>query len=61
MHTIGPEILYANVLSTVTGLLARGLAAIGTRGDIQGWRWILIIEGLLVSVEWQPQQHLIEG
>lgn len=30
------------------GLLARGLAEIGPRGGIEGWRWILIIEGLLV-------------
>lgn len=32
----------------VTGLLARGLSAIGPRGGLEGWRWILIIEGLLV-------------
>jgi len=31
------------------GLLARGLAAIAPRGGLEGWRWILIIEGLLVS------------
>lgn len=30
------------------GLLARGLAEIGPRGGLEGWRWILIIEGLLV-------------
>lgn len=33
------------------GLLARGLSAIGPRGNLEGWRWIFIIEGLLVS--WQ--------
>lgn len=32
------------------GLLARGLAEIGPRGGLEGWRWIFIIEGLLVSV-----------
>lgn len=32
------------------GLLARGLAMIGTRGGLEGWRWILIIEGLLVCL-----------
>jgi hypothetical protein len=31
------------------GLLARGLAEIGPRGGLEGWRWIMIIEGLLVS------------
>ena len=30
------------------GLLARGLSAIGPRGGLQGWRWILIVEGLMV-------------
>ncbi|PKX91527.1 putative MFS transporter [Aspergillus novofumigatus IBT 16806] len=30
-----------------SGLLARGLAAIGPRGGLEGWRWIMIIEGLL--------------
>ena len=34
---------------TESGLLARGLAEIGPRGGIEGWRWILIIEGLLVG------------
>ncbi len=32
-----------------TGLLARGLTAIGTAGGLTGWRWIFIIEGLFVS------------
>lgn len=31
------------------GLLARGLAEIGPRGGLEGWRWILIVEGLLVK------------
>ena len=33
------------------GLLARGLAEIGPRGGQEGWRWILIIEGIFVSVD----------
>ena len=33
---------------TYVGLLARGLAEIGPRGGLEGWRWIMIIEGLLV-------------
>lgn len=33
----------------VVGLLARGLAEIGPRGGLEGWRWIFIIEGLMVS------------
>ena len=36
-------------VSTLAGLLARGLSEIGPRGGLAGWRWILIIEGLLVS------------
>jgi hypothetical protein len=31
------------------GLLARGLSEIGPRGGLEGWRWIMIIEGLAVS------------
>lgn len=38
-----------SVLLTKAGLLARGLAAIGPRGGLEGWRWIFIIEGLLVG------------
>jgi Major Facilitator Superfamily. len=34
---------------SMLGLLARGLAAIAPRGGLEGWRWIFIIEGLLVS------------
>lgn len=33
----------------LSGLLARGLAEIAPRGGLEGWRWIFIIEGLLVS------------
>jgi len=36
-------------LTNWTGLLARGLTAIGQRGGLHSWSWIFIIEGLLVS------------
>ncbi|KAJ5770881.1 uncharacterized protein N7511_002932 [Penicillium nucicola] len=38
----------ASLSGAFGGLLARGLAEIGPRGGLEGWRWILIIEGLLV-------------
>lgn len=37
----------ASLSGAFGGLLARGLSEIGPRGGIEGWRWILIIEGLL--------------
>lgn len=39
---------YTNI-ELLLGLLARGLSEIGPRGGLEGWRWIMIIEGLLVS------------
>jgi hypothetical protein len=33
------------------GLLARGIAEIGARGGLTSWRWIFVIEGLLVSCD----------
>ncbi|KAJ5872037.1 uncharacterized protein N7529_004390 [Penicillium soppii] len=40
----------ASLSGAFGGLLARGLAEIGPRGGIEGWRWILIIEGLLTFI-----------
>ena len=40
---------------TNVGLLARGLSAIAPRGGLEGWRWIFIIEGLLVSNHTQSE------
>lgn len=42
-------------IQLLLGLLARGLSEIGPRGGLEGWRWIMIIEGLLVS----PRQRQI--
>lgn len=40
----------ASLSGAFGGLLARGLAEIGPRGNLEGWRWILIIEGLMVGL-----------
>ncbi|XHG06342.1 hypothetical protein AWENTII_009547 [Aspergillus wentii] len=40
----------ASLSGAFGGLLARGLVEIGPRGGIEGWRWILIMEGLLTFV-----------
>ncbi|KAL1873995.1 hypothetical protein VTK73DRAFT_646 [Phialemonium thermophilum] len=40
----------ASLSGAFGGLLARGLAEIGTRGGLSSWRWIFVIEGLLTVV-----------
>ncbi|KAL2176739.1 major facilitator superfamily domain-containing protein [Thermothelomyces heterothallicus CBS 202.75] len=44
---IGVFYTAASLSGAFGGLLARGLSAIGPRGGLEGWRWILIIEGLI--------------
>lgn len=39
----------ASLSGAFGGLLARGIAEIGTRGGLSSWRWIFVIEGLFVS------------
>src|SRR5690606_37661357 len=40
----------ASLSGAFGGLLARGLNAIGHKGGLEGWRWILIVEGLITVV-----------
>lgn len=40
----------ASLSGAFGGLLARGLAEIGTHGGLSSWRWIFVIEGLLTVV-----------
>ena len=38
----------ASLSGAFGGLLARGIAEIGSRGGLSSWRWIFVIEGLFV-------------
>ncbi|ORY70455.1 putative MFS transporter [Pseudomassariella vexata] len=40
----------ASLSGAFGGLLARGIAEIGTRGGLSSWRWIFVIEGLLTAI-----------
>ncbi|KAI1801804.1 MFS general substrate transporter [Daldinia bambusicola] len=40
----------ASLSGAFGGLLARGIAEIGTRGGLNKWRWIFVIEGLFTAV-----------
>ncbi|KAI1463788.1 MFS general substrate transporter [Daldinia caldariorum] len=40
----------ASLSGAFGGLLARGIAEIGTRGGLNKWRWIFVIEGLFTAI-----------
>ncbi|KAI8959917.1 MFS general substrate transporter [Daldinia sp. FL1419] len=40
----------ASLSGAFGGLLARGISEIGTRGGLNKWRWIFVIEGLFTAV-----------
>lgn len=40
----------ASLSGAFGGLLARGLNEMGGRGGLEGWRWIIIIEGILTAL-----------
>src|SRR5271170_5608817 len=47
----------ASLSGAFGGLLARGISSISTAGGLTGWRWIFIIEGLIVSLNSQPSSY----
>ncbi|KAI1078004.1 MFS general substrate transporter [Whalleya microplaca] len=40
----------ASLSGAFGGLLARGIAEIGTRGGLSSWRWIFVLEGLFTAL-----------
>ncbi|KAI0007662.1 MFS general substrate transporter [Xylariaceae sp. FL0662B] len=40
----------ASLSGAFGGLLARGIAEIGTRGGLSSWRWIFVLEGLFTAI-----------
>ncbi|KAI0832241.1 MFS general substrate transporter [Hypoxylon sp. FL0890] len=47
---IGVFYTAASLSGAFGGLLARGIAEIGTRGGLNKWRWIFVIEGLFTAL-----------
>lgn len=47
---IGVFYTAASLSGAFGGLLARGIAEIGTRGGLNRWRWIFVIEGLFTAL-----------
>ena len=61
---IGLFFTSASLSGAFGGLLARGLSAIGPHTHLVGWRWIFIVEGLLVRIRilrqiWQRLSSII--
>ncbi|KAK6953751.1 hypothetical protein Daesc_003713 [Daldinia eschscholtzii] len=50
MHPVPLPFYTMSTSDNVLGLLARGIAEIGTRGGLNKWRWIFVIEGLFTAI-----------